>query len=220
MSGEKKNNANRSNARKSTEPKKYTSTRYNARKHGLLSVGITELDDADGYREMVARLKANPLAELRRLTLERIALEETRYRRTDLLDAEYLTSLLNPPIIEGGVEKILKDVLPLQHVIDPGLPASISPLQIEGNLPLERYRSSIAKRLYRAVDLLLILEQRIQEGEVSSVAGIGLPVQELPAITLDSDTAKTGATAPPMETGGRQYFETVALKAAADFLVQ
>ncbi len=37
--------ANWKNAQKSTGPKDTTSTRYNASKHGLLSEGVTELDD-------------------------------------------------------------------------------------------------------------------------------------------------------------------------------
>ena len=47
---EKKIIANRLNGRKSHGPQNTTSTRFNATKHGLLSVGITELDDADGFR--------------------------------------------------------------------------------------------------------------------------------------------------------------------------
>ena len=43
--------ANKINGQKSRGPKDTSSTRFNAQKHGLLAAGITELDDAESYRE-------------------------------------------------------------------------------------------------------------------------------------------------------------------------
>ncbi len=40
--------ANRINGQKSHGPTDTTSTRFNANKHGLLAMGMTELDDAGG----------------------------------------------------------------------------------------------------------------------------------------------------------------------------
>ena len=45
---ERKRNANRLNGQKSRGPKDTSATRYNAKKHGLLAVGVTELDHAAG----------------------------------------------------------------------------------------------------------------------------------------------------------------------------
>ncbi len=52
----KKVASNRINAQKSSGPTNTNSTRFNATKHGLLAVGITELDDAEGYRTILSDL--------------------------------------------------------------------------------------------------------------------------------------------------------------------
>src|SRR5438034_4094665 len=49
--------ANRRNGKKSRGPKDTSSTRFNATKHGLLANGLTELDDAEGFRETFRDLK-------------------------------------------------------------------------------------------------------------------------------------------------------------------
>ena len=67
----KKVAANRINGQKSHGPTNTTSTRFNATKHGLLAVGITELDDADGYHSILGDLirEKNPVgASSRRLS--------------------------------------------------------------------------------------------------------------------------------------------------------
>ena len=48
-STDRKTAANRLNGQKSHGPTNTTSTRYNATKHGLLSHGVTELDNAEAY---------------------------------------------------------------------------------------------------------------------------------------------------------------------------
>jgi hypothetical protein len=53
----KKIAANRINGQKSHGPTNTTSTRFNATKHGLLAVGITELDDAEGYHVLLNDLR-------------------------------------------------------------------------------------------------------------------------------------------------------------------
>jgi hypothetical protein len=45
MTSKKKIEANRINGQRSHGPTNTTSTRFNATKHGLLAVGITELDE-------------------------------------------------------------------------------------------------------------------------------------------------------------------------------
>ena len=48
--------SNRLNSGKSTGPENTNSTRFNATKHGLLAAGVTELDDAEGYRATLHEL--------------------------------------------------------------------------------------------------------------------------------------------------------------------
>ena len=52
MSSEKKVEANHANGKKSKGPLDTSSTRYNAKKHGLLSLGITEIDDIEYYLKL------------------------------------------------------------------------------------------------------------------------------------------------------------------------
>src|SRR5271169_1830104 len=59
-----KASANRRNARMSTGPRDTSSTRLNATRHGLLSEGITELDDAEGYRDFRRRLQGSYFDEM------------------------------------------------------------------------------------------------------------------------------------------------------------
>ena len=74
--------ANRLNAKDSTGPENTSSTRFNAIKHGLLAAGITEIDDADEYRNTLRGLDQSYLAELERFLLGRIALNMIRLRRS------------------------------------------------------------------------------------------------------------------------------------------
>jgi hypothetical protein len=119
---------NRQKAKKSTGRKNTSSTRYNARKHGLLSVGVTELDNAEGYRDILSRLREAPLTVLEEFARERIALNMTRLRRASRLEAEYITSILNPPIEgKGGLD--FSDIL-LQYSIQGYQFQSIAPASI------------------------------------------------------------------------------------------
>src|SRR5437667_5969168 len=93
---------NRSNAKKSTGPKNTSSTRFNATKHGLLASGVTELDDAEGYRATLHDLtqEKDPVGALEVFFVESAALDITRLRRVRRLEAEYITGVLNPPMRE------------------------------------------------------------------------------------------------------------------------
>src|SRR2546428_5248198 len=90
-SSERKIEANRKNALRSTGPKDTISTRFNAAKHGLLVVGVTELDDAEGYRAMLRDLKQekNPVGPIEVFLVDSAALDMTRLRRAMRLVAEY-----------------------------------------------------------------------------------------------------------------------------------
>jgi hypothetical protein len=166
--------ANRANAQKSTGPKNTTSTRYNAVKHGLLSVGVTELDHPESYHALCAQLESEfkPVGEVETfLVRQRIALYMLRIRRASLLEAEFLTAVLNPPITETKILRKAEDAFPNSFdvtetvVHDPGLPAKIPPDNIATLAnTFGRYETSFENGLYRALHELERL-QRLRCGE-------------------------------------------------------
>jgi len=95
---EKKIAANRTNGRKSQGPTDTALTRHNATKHGLLAEGVTELDDAEGYHSTLARLmeETSPVGTIEVFLVKSAALEMVRCNRAARLEAEYITSILNP----------------------------------------------------------------------------------------------------------------------------
>src|SRR5437867_10521500 len=99
---EKKIAANRSNGKKGTGPKNTLSTRYNAKKHGLLAAGVTELDDPDEYQRIVRGLDESYAEELKKFFRRRMALMMVRIHRAERYDAEFITSILNPCLYDGG----------------------------------------------------------------------------------------------------------------------
>ena len=96
--------ASRSNGKKGTGPRDTTSTKFNATKHGLLAVGITELDDADAHRDKLRGLQHEllPVSLREEFLVESIALEMVRLERARRLEAEFITEVLNPAIHEPG----------------------------------------------------------------------------------------------------------------------
>jgi len=161
---ERKIAANRLNGQKSHGPNNTTSTRFNATKHGLLAVGVTELDDAEGYRTTLHELmlEKNPVGPTETFLVESAALDMVRWKRARRLEAEHITSVLNPPIREGG----LVDVQVFDGTtVDPGLPAV---LELESIQPLvttfQRYESTFALRLFRTLHEFERI-QRMRRGE-------------------------------------------------------
>ncbi len=73
--------ANRRNAKKATGPTNTSSTRFNATKHGLLSAGITELDNAEGYLNILSDLRRekNPVGVIETFLVESAAIEMVRW---------------------------------------------------------------------------------------------------------------------------------------------
>jgi hypothetical protein len=159
---EKKIAANRLNGRKSRGPKNTTSTRFNATKHGLLALGITELDDAEGYRNTLSGLEKefNPVGLIEMFLVESAAVEMVRLRRARRLEAEYITEVLNPPIESGPMCE-----LPSLFHVDPGLPALMKLPSVQALVSVhQRYESPIVHRLFRTLHELERL-QRIRRGE-------------------------------------------------------
>ena len=165
MTSKKKVATNRINGRKSHGPKNTTSTRFNAAKHGLLSAGITELDDAEGYRALLNDLREEkaPVGMLETLLVESVALDMMRLRRARRLEAEYITSELNPPTIQPSPFDL--PALSEPTILDPGLPPAIG---FESGQRLvsvyQRYESTFAYRLFRTLHELERL-QRMRSGE-------------------------------------------------------
>jgi hypothetical protein len=162
----KKVAANRINGQKSHGPQNTTSTRFNATKHGLLAVGITELDDAEGYRAILSDLMREkvPVGPVETFLVESVALDMLRWLRARRLEAEYITSELNPPLHAPDPMSGLSLVLH-GEVLDPGLPAAISAetaYRLVG--VFQRYESFFANRMFRTLHELERL-QRMRLGE-------------------------------------------------------
>ena len=143
MSSERKRKANRSNGQKSRGPKNTNGTRYNARKHGLLAAGLTELDKVERnlLRTLMAELK--PVGQIENILVQSAALEIIRLSRARRLEAEYITSLLNPPGDLG---------ISFDEVFNPGKPAAISAESAQRLVNIfQRYESVIFNRFLRTL---------------------------------------------------------------------
>jgi hypothetical protein len=164
-SSDKKIKANRINGSRSHGPKDTTSTRFNAVKHGLLSVGITELDDAEGYltirRDLIAEKK--PLGIFETQLVEAAALDIVRWARARRFEAKFITQTVNPSKRERDP---LGDVIETLSgpVVDPGIPAEMGAGTILHLLNYQRYEACYANRLFRTFHELERL-QRMRQGE-------------------------------------------------------
>jgi hypothetical protein len=90
-----------------------------------------------------------------------------------MLEAEFITAKINPPITktEGGVPT--EDLLGRVVVLDPGLPARLSAAAVDILCnKFQRYESAIENKLYRAVNALERL-QRLRAGEDIPAPAVG-----------------------------------------------
>ena len=114
--------ASRSNGKKGTGPRDTTSTKFNAIKHGLLAIGITELDDADGYRDKLRELQHEllPVGLVEEFLVNSIALEMVRLERARRLEAEFITEVLyrRRNLMNAGY----RTPLPSNHILNCGAP--------------------------------------------------------------------------------------------------
>jgi hypothetical protein len=96
---QKKLMANQINGTKSPGPIDTTNSKYNATKHGLLRLGISELDNAEGHKKLLKRLmmERNPVGHTEVFLVESAALDMVRLQRARRLEAEYISSALHPP---------------------------------------------------------------------------------------------------------------------------
>jgi hypothetical protein len=160
----------RENAQLSTGPADTESTRYNATKHGLLSEGVTELDNPEKFQALVEQLttELQPAGVLEHECVQQIAVLTLRVRRARRLEAEALTACLNPATTRHHPGTVFADPSELvgwTETLDVGLPAQISNDAIDGiNRTVLRYETSIENKLFRWQNQLERL-QRLRRGE-------------------------------------------------------
>lgn len=162
--------ANRQNSMKSTGPKDTSSTRYNAVIHGLLSEGITELDDPTSFLVLCERLENefDPKGQLEEFLVRRVALCLVRLKRACLLEAEYVTENVNPPITEAtGWDASMDELFSSPvNIIDPGIPARLPDAAVGVlNDRFQRYETSIEKKLFRTLNQLEQLQTKRRMSE-------------------------------------------------------
>jgi hypothetical protein len=182
----KKAAANRINGQESKGPKTTTFTRFNATKHGLLALGLTELDDADGYHAILNDLKREkaPVGALEMRLVESAAFDMARWPRARRLEAECITAELNPPTYRPGLGDIMNDPV----LLDPGLPAAISSKGVQQLVTLQRYESTFANRFFRILHELERL-QRMRQGE-------RLPAPAVIDVNVHSETGAAESVPP------------------------
>jgi hypothetical protein len=172
--------ANQRNAQLSTGPSNTTSTRYNSVKHGLRAEGVTELDDPDRYRALLAGLRAefNPVGMVEVFLVERLVLAMLRVQRACRLEAEHVTAALNPPITQtvgGDMDMSWQEAFGRVEVIDPGLPGSLTAATVEELDNFTRYETMHENRLYRAVNQLRQMQRDRQTRQPPATAPDSAP---------------------------------------------
>ena len=183
MATDKQITANRKNSEKSPGPGNTISTRFNAQKHGLLASGVTELDDAEGYQQMLADLmrEKNPVGVIETYRVKCIALDIVRLTRAQRLEAEYITAQLNPATFESESEKdslqaLVKRTLP--KMLDPGIPVNLRFDIVQHLVTIfQRYEGFFANDLSRN-ERELERSQRMRLGErLPAPAALEAPVR-------------------------------------------
>lgn len=173
-SSSKKIASNRMNAQKSPGPNDTTSTRFNALKHSLLAVGITELDEAEGYQTILSDLISEkaPVGVVEIFLVRSIALDMVRWPRARRLEAEYITAALNPPLYEknflGAFDSDLSGA-----VIDPGLPAALGAGHVQTLVStFQRYETFFANRLFKTLHELERMQKMRQSERMRAPAAV------------------------------------------------
>jgi len=173
-SSSEKVTSNRMNAQKSKGPNDTTSARFNAIKHSLLAVGITELDEADGYQTTLSELISEkaPVGMVETFLVKSIALDMVRWSRARRLEADYITAALNPPLYEktflGAFDSDLRGA-----VIDPGLPAALGAGHAQTLVSTyQRYETLFANRLFKTIHELERMQKMRQSERMPAPAAI------------------------------------------------
>jgi hypothetical protein len=175
MASEKQIGANRANGRKAAgKPRNTNRSRLNAINHGLLAVGVTEIDDADCYVELLHKLREQfePVGEIENYLVERIALCMIRVRRSVRLESEAITAALHPQRrsksrFDEQMEQQLVEMMGETSIIDRGFQCQVTN-EIVATLAdvFDRYESSNERRLFKAIqelERLQLLRKRSAE---------------------------------------------------------
>src|SRR3954469_1678181 len=90
---QKKLLANQINGTKSPGPINTTNSKYSATKHGLLRKGVSELDNAEGYKKLLKDLmwERNPVGSIEVFLVESAALDMIRILRARRMESEYVS---------------------------------------------------------------------------------------------------------------------------------
>jgi hypothetical protein len=178
---EKKIAANKLNSKKSHGPLDTSKTKYNATKHGLRAAGVSQLDNAEGYRTLLQQLtkEKNPVGALEIFLVERLALAMTRIPRASRMEASHIDESIYypppPPLWEGPVGPRL-----------PTLSQVIEPL-----VRLQRYESTYSKEFMKTLHELE-RQQRMRAGEA-------VPAPAALDVSVHMDSTKEKAEgAPPI----------------------
>ena len=199
----KKLTANRINGRKSRGPIDTSSSRFNAAKHRLLAEGITELDDADGYEEILNDLMREkaPVGPVEIFLVKAAALHMVRWTRASCLEALFISSILNPPL---HAKDPLRD-LDLDFrgaIVDPGIPAAIGAGGMEFLGLYQRYISFSANGFFKVLHELERLQRARQGERLPAPAAVDVTVYA-DAGRLDSTPAAPEQSKAPSSDGER-----------------
>ena len=108
------------------------------------------------------------MGEVETFLARRIALGMVRLKRAALLEAEFLTAQLNPPVTEtslSGMSQMLAEMDNEIIVVDPGLPARLSADAVDALAnTFSRYETMVENRVFRAMNQLE-RNQRLRRGE-------------------------------------------------------
>src|SRR5206468_309401 len=156
------------------------STRYNAKKHGLLAAGVTELDDPEEYRRIVHGLDVSYADELKKFFRRRMALIMVRIRRAERYDAEFITSILNPRVYRSE-DDLFKSVVSVPQLVDPGLPASVPHEFFDEVIKYQRYEVALENMLFRNMNGLERLERMTQGEQLAAPAVVDITIHNDPA---------------------------------------
>ena len=163
MASEKQIEANRENGRMAAgRPRNTSRTRWNRVAHGLLAAGITPLDDADRYSELLNQLRQElePVGEIEGFLVERIALAIVRVKRASRFEAEAITAALFPEKrsqsrLDQDMEQQCAKMGGSTSIIEPGFNPQLR-VETVADLAegLARYETGHEKRLFKTIQEL------------------------------------------------------------------
>ncbi len=186
-SSQKKIDANHLNGQKSHGPNDTSSTRYNATKHGLLTHGVTPLDDAEGYQTLLRDLikEEAPVGPTEIFLVEAAALDMTRWRRARRLEAEYVNAALKVPL------DFTRSALSFFETDSPP-PDAVKAVQCLVNI-FQRYESAFSARFFKTLHELDRLQRTRRGEQVPAPAALDVTVHAAPS--LEAPVAATPAPA-------------------------